>query len=536
MESKTFTLELPASSTAGTVNIESGQSIVIVGANGSGKTRLGTWIEFKSKLKEVVHRISAQKSLTMPEYSSTSPLERAETEIRFGYWDFAQIRTNFDHYKTTQRWGQNPNTFLLNDFEKLMVYLFSERFETSNTYLQASQASSDKVPPPQTKLDIIKRVWELILPHRELEITAGKIQTRVKGGDTPHYSASEMSDGERVIFYLIGQALAAAKDGVIIVDEPELHLHKSIQTWLWREVQTARPDCLFVYMTHDVDFAASLTEAKKIWLKSFDGQLWEWEEAPSIEGFPEELLLQILGSRRPILFIEGESGSYDVALFRELYPDYAVISRGSCSQVILATQALREAIQFHHLEAHGIIDRDRRNSEQITSLKSKGIEVINVAEIENLFCVPEVLKLVAEQQGFPSDEKFEKAKSFVFRALQKELEVQISLHVADEIKFRLNIFDTKKRGASELRAELESRVTDVDVEGIYTEVKSRFDNVIQRQDYIGALALFNRKGLAVQLSDIFEIKNLPAYVLRMMQSSKSNAWIQSLNSYIPKLG
>src|SRR5205823_4559802 len=126
---------------------------------------------------------------------------------------------------------------------------------------------------------------ELILPYREIEITPGKIQTRVKNSASVYYSASEMSDGERVIFYLIGQALAAPKDGIIIIDEPELHLHKSIQTWLWREIQAARPDCLFVYMTHDVEFAASLTEAKKIWLKNFNGHVWEWEEVPAVEGF-----------------------------------------------------------------------------------------------------------------------------------------------------------------------------------------------------------------------------------------------------------
>ena len=33
-----------------------------------------------------------------------------------------------------------------------------------------------------------------------------------------------MSDGERAIFYLIGQTLAASSDSVLIIDEPELHL------------------------------------------------------------------------------------------------------------------------------------------------------------------------------------------------------------------------------------------------------------------------------------------------------------------------
>lgn len=43
------------------------------------------------------------------------------------------------------------------------------------------------------------------------------------------YNSSEMSDGERVIFYLIGQCLAVPENGIIVIDEPELHLHKSVQ-------------------------------------------------------------------------------------------------------------------------------------------------------------------------------------------------------------------------------------------------------------------------------------------------------------------
>lgn len=72
-----------------------------------------------------------------------------------------------------------------------------------------------------------------------------------------------MSDGERVIFYLIGQCLAAPENGIIVIDEPELHLHKSIQIPLWSEIEKLRNDCLFVYLTHDVDFASAKENSKK---------------------------------------------------------------------------------------------------------------------------------------------------------------------------------------------------------------------------------------------------------------------------------
>ena len=108
-----------------------------------------------------------------------------------------------------------------------------------------------------TKLDLVKRVWEEILPHRELVIGGLRVQTHVRDHAEKMYNSSEMSDGERVIFYLIGQCLAAQKNAIIVIDEPELHLHKSVQTALWTKLEKLRSDCLFIYLTHDVDFAAS---------------------------------------------------------------------------------------------------------------------------------------------------------------------------------------------------------------------------------------------------------------------------------------
>ena len=37
-------------------------------------------------------------------------------------------------YRRTYRWQNNPETILLNDFDKLLVYLFSEENDTSISY------------------------------------------------------------------------------------------------------------------------------------------------------------------------------------------------------------------------------------------------------------------------------------------------------------------------------------------------------------------------------------------------------------------
>lgn len=64
------------------------------------------------------------------------------------------------------------------------------------------------------------------------------------GGDAP-YSATQLSDGERVIFYLTGQCLLAPKDGVLVIDEPELHIHPAISEPLWHALERERTDCAF---------------------------------------------------------------------------------------------------------------------------------------------------------------------------------------------------------------------------------------------------------------------------------------------------
>lgn len=61
-------------------SIEDKRSIVLIGANGSGKTRMSLWIEeHNADLR--FHRISAQKSLNMPE--RVSPTETTAAEERF---------------------------------------------------------------------------------------------------------------------------------------------------------------------------------------------------------------------------------------------------------------------------------------------------------------------------------------------------------------------------------------------------------------------------------------------------------------------
>ena len=442
------------------------------------------------------------------------------------------------HRKRLHRWKENPSINLLDDFRFLMEYLFTDDYETSMRYKQVSKQTSNKVVPPESKLDIIKRVWEDILPHRELIISGGKVETKAKAPNATIYNAAEMSDGERVIFYLIGQALAAPQNGVIVIDEPELHIHKSIQAILWDKIEAERPDCLFVYLTHDLDFAATRLRAAKICLRSFDGHTWDWFIVPSDADLPEEIFLEILGSRKSVLFVEGDKGSLDYTLFSKCYPNLTVIPCGGCESVIHATRTFSSFKNLHRLSSFGIIDRDFRDNEEIDYLKSLGVYVIDFSELENLFLSEDILRAVSEKLNRNDfSTLFEQIKLQIIEQLSNNKERLVSSITASKIETQLKNFNAKALGESGLKISLENLVRSIDVTAIYQNVNKKITEIINNQDYSEAIKIYNNKGLTHLVSSAFGFRSneIVSQTLRFIFSKDGDSILSVIRNKVPNI-
>ena len=72
----------------------------------------------------------------------------------------------------------------------------------------------------------------------------------------------------------------------------------------------------------------------------------------------------MLGSRRPLLFVEGDETSYDTAIYTALYPKELVVPRQSCEKVVEATKSMHSLSALHNLSVRGLVDRDRRGDEE----------------------------------------------------------------------------------------------------------------------------------------------------------------------------
>lgn len=501
-----------------TVSCENG--IVVVGANGSGKTRLGVWLSQHGIVNSKAHRILAQKSLDFPSSSNIFSEEKASRGLSNEY----------------ERAKFSP-TGRMNDYQALLAYLFSEDGEISRQYKEMMRSSNNHLSPPLSKLDIVKEIWEEILPRRELIIASGSVKVQPKSSADKIYQASQMSDGERVVFYLIGQCLIAPPNGVIIVDEPEMHLHKAIQYMLWNKLERMRNDCVFVYLTHDVDFAASRVGFTKIWLGDYEADdNWSVHElADDFQELPEGLVLELYGSRRKILLIEGNAGSNESRFYQNLFDGFFVKPCGSCENVITYVKTLRNNNELHHEQVYGLIDRDRRTEEEVAELQEQGVFTLTVAEFENLFAVPEMLAIICDPLKLDVKAKLKEAKEFVFSQFNMENDTQMILQLQGEIQWRLSRLDLSGLKNGDPLTKLISE--QVNENEIKQNLNAEFQTLLENEDYKGLLRKYNRKTIASRLGELFGLKRkeLPGFIVRLSHDSKFQEGLRNaIKPYMPE--
>jgi len=382
----------------------------------------------------------------------------------------------------------------VNDFLALLQVLYADESSISTAYRRESK-DNPKLEPPISDLDRIQSLWQSIFTARELVTTADSVKARIPDG--AEYAASEMSDGERAAFYLIGQCICAPENALVIVDEPEVHLHRSIQATLWDGIENLRPDCTFVYLTHDLEFAASRSLATKICLTDYDGTNWTWKEVEQVESLSEDVLLDIAGSRKNILFVEGERTSLDLEIYRIVYSDHYIKPAGGCKSVINAVKGVRGSKQLHRLHAQGIVDLDQLNPDSVATLQESHIHALDVSEVENLLLIEPLLLAAANHMGKGVAE-VELVKQSIFELLQG-VDTKIAAQIAHaQVCAKMMSGLGAPQSEAELKAAFDTYSKAIDIPAIYQIAELSIQEALTNEDYHAALKLLNLKAVGIK--------------------------------------
>ena len=401
------------------ISIEVGEQMFIVGANGSGKSAL---IQHFAMLegKHKIRRITAHR----------------QTWFESGNLDFTarrrkQFEENNMHWdrQTDSRWT-DPHAAA-----KLSAVLFDLVAKDNARNRTIGQHIDDNNPDDATafvskSVSPFKQLNELLdLGRLTVSLTNShneEIVARHRDNCTS-FSIAQMSDGERAAAIMAADVLTVEPGTILLINEPERHLHRSIIEPFLTALFSRRKDFAFVISTHEIALPSANPSARVLMVRSCtwnvdSAQAWDVEVLESKASLPEDLKLDILGSRQKILFVEGTANSLDLPLYRTLFPELSVIPKGSCGDVIRAVKGLRGSQEFHHVEAFGLIDRADRTEDKINELAKDKVFALDVCSAEALYYCSEAIEAVAHRQskslGRESDMMIEASKRAGLEALK----------------------------------------------------------------------------------------------------------------------
>ncbi len=378
------------------ISIEVGEQLFVVGANGSGKSALiQHFATFQRNYR--IRRISAHR----------------QTWFQSGNLDFtARRRRRFE--ENSMNWDRQVDARWMDHSpaEKQSAVLFDLVAKDNTRYRTIGQHVDDKNLDEATafaskSVSLFKQLNDLLdlgtLTVSLRNANDEEILARHRNSDIS-FSIAQMSDGERAAVMMAANVLTVEPETILLIDEPERHLHRSIIEPFLSALFAKREDCAFIISTHEIALPIANPKARVLVVRSCEwegdaARAWDVEVLEPNVGLPEDLKRDILGARRRILFVEGTVNSLDLPLYSTLFPTLSVIPKGSCNDVIRAVKGLRGSHELHHVEASGLIDRDDRSEDEIEELAKESVFALDVSSAEALYYCSDAIEAVSHRQA-----------------------------------------------------------------------------------------------------------------------------------------
>lgn len=458
-------------------------TVVIIGANGAGKS------SFVSELKKTTLPnlcvLPAHKYLIFNKSAHRRDGITVESYQQSMNRNYIDIARNISDEYSMNKYFSYPFTFLITSLVKEYSEIATKRMRKEDDY-------QDKTPIWEQ----LEEIWNELIPNITFEIDSNEREIYPqKNGNK--YEINGLSDGEKCIIFYIGNALIAPKNSYIVVDEPETYLNPSIYNKLWDLLIKKRQDCQFIFTSHTMDFVNSRTNCRYLWCKNFkypnefDLILLEKEN-----DFPITLLTELIGSRKPILFCEGDYNSLDYQIFSKIFLEYNIKPVGGHQNVINYTKGYNKISEIHENKAIGIIDSDFMENSEIEKYEKVSVFTFPFNEIE-MFLLDEriiesVLKPFKKEDEINAiitnfrNEFFEQADKNKEKIILQSTKIQVDRIISTN-------FIQNYSNIEEIVLEVQNSPSKINVKGIYEKEKRKIDKIIQDKDYTGLLKMCNLK-------------------------------------------
>lgn len=489
-----------------------GNTVIIAGANGAGKTRLKQAIidtfqgspalsmTIKATREEEKGKYFQGDFITTTQGTQNPTLLNYSQSRSYSRGQFVGALIQIDSNRSVETVRYNPVNWLggdPDDVESSITYYyttFTNRWGEFMNYIHQKSAARDKKLADELKrnpkngeqiiemypdpLEKYKAIFASVLPGKELQDINPASPTEfsyTEPGGTPLPFSSLSSGEQEVVKVLFDVARKEIKHSVILVDEPELHLHPTLAFKLIESLKSIGDHTnQYIFLTHSADLISTYYSTGDVYFldsnQSGANQAHRLSELTRSHDQVIQLMGQNLGLfavGKKLVFIEGEESSVDRLTYHAISqvtaPEARVLPVGSVSNLV-SLNALEGQIRnsIFGIDIYMIRDRDGLSSQQILEIEASGrIFCLKRRHIENYFLDADVLSQVTSDLYLnidgPSDKDAIRAalkliaeESFNFNLLQNAKDF-VALNHAFEIP---TVRDVNRKDVQQVKDEI----------------------------------------------------------------------------------
>ena len=439
------------------------KTLIIVGPNGSGKTSFANIMRNSDNHVKVIPASKPIKALGyIPTIYNTS-IEMYNNELYSG--------------------GVLEQDML----QKLIIGMCNEHDDIARKFYDTG------VKEKKSTYEKVKEIFDEFFEVKLDNSSFSSKNMKAKKDEGMTFDFNSMSDGERVAFFYISTVIAAPDNSFIVVDEPENHLNPAIYNKIWDRLIDKRCDCQFIFISHTIDFISARSNFELVTIKNFTyPDKFEFVfMGNALDNIKSNLWVEILGSRKTILFCEGSKSNYDYKVYESLFgKEYTIIPSGNCLSVIRNVQACNSILtSFNIQNAIGVIDSDLRSEEDKKQLENEKIFTLECNEIEMLLIDESIFKK-SLKRVYKQESLFEAFKNDFFDVLEKRKEVIVKRLVKTQIDriFRNTLIDDRNNTTrDEIKKSLSDIFSQIDVDCLWCDSENIINKIIANKNYEEAL-------------------------------------------------
>jgi hypothetical protein len=152
------------------------------------------------------------------------------------------------------------------------------------------------------------------------------------------------------------------------------------------------------------------------------------------------------------------------------------------------------------------VDRDYLEQGQLEAYERGGVFAPLVAEVENLYLVPNLITAVADQLLLDGRTVLGNVQNYIVGEFQRGVlshSMDVTRH---KVGLEIGRFSSGEPAIDQFSAQLRSHMGSIDPQAIYDAALAEANGFLASADYESILRVFNKKDLVTNLGRFFDIK------------------------------